>query len=80
MGSNAGWCHRRPRIGGPIVKGIFCLEIDESRALFHVTIVRLIDVRSRRRENVRPPSLRTSARSTLRRRSYAGRIYDHSEL
>ena len=44
-----------------------------SWCLFHVTIVRLTDLRSRRRENVRPLSLRTFACSTLRRRSYADR-------
>ena len=51
----------------------------DTRGLFHVTIVRLTDPRSRRLENIRPVSLRTFACSTLRRRSYAGRTYDHSE-
>ena len=50
-----------------------------TRGLFHVTFVRPTDVRLRRRENVRPLSLRTFACSTLRRRSFAGRTYDHSQ-
>ena len=50
--------------------------------LFHVTIVRLTDVRSSRRENVRPLSLRTFRQfhvTYIRRRSYAGRTYDYSQ-
>ena len=49
-----------------------CVRINDTRD--HVTIVRLTDVRPRRRENVRPLSLRTFACFTFRSRSYAGRI------
>ena len=49
-----------------------------TRGLFHVTIARLTDVRSRRRENARALSPRTFACSTLRGR-YTGRTYDQAK-
>ena len=66
------------------VKSALCAVVgavssEMNSGLFDVTIVRPTDVRLRRRENVRPLSLRTFACSMLRRRSFAGRTYDHSQ-